>query len=149
MTNSLRLIFACCIAFAFFSHDTFAQESAEEKAKRIATGFANVKNAALAIKDGTVQDIQGHYGWAINQDFFAIRKESLKFLKEIKARREEEVKAKDLCLSFGYLKEAKLLLVNSKSEGIQGHTAWCTEATPEERAKEYDKFLRQLFEYFE
>jgi hypothetical protein len=112
-------------------------------------GFANVKNAYLAIMKGSVEEVKGHEGWAKTNPQDSVKAELLKFLGEIEQKFEKEsdkIKAKDLCLSFGFLKQAKVILVNGNEETVAAHRSWCVEATPTERVKEYAKFFRQIKE---
>jgi hypothetical protein len=123
---------------------------AEEKAK-VCKGFANIKCAYQALMTGTVEDIKNHEGWAKGEEVATVQAEALRLLKEVETKFEsapDQIKAKELCLSFGYLKQAKLILVNNREETVENHRNWCVEATPKERVLAYAEFFRKIKEYF-
>ncbi len=119
-----------------------------ETPMQLANGFGHIKNSWLMLTKSRVENHRDHVEWALNNEPKIIKAEASKFLRDMANFRSNfSVTVNQFCQSFGYLKDAKLSIIDNKQEPREGHIQWCKEsANTEQRNTEYASFVNILIE---
>lgn len=94
-----------------------------QSVRQLAYTFGFTKNAALVMRGGSEEPMKGHVNWALNQSETTVKNEILNQVNRFEGAFRNSDRFS--CRVFGNLKNARLMLIEGRTEPMEGHVNSC------------------------